>query len=396
MKMSTFQPSERVLSLPPYLFHEIDILKNEAQKGGTEVIDFGVGDPDMATPSPIIDELAREAYNGENHQYPSYSGLLAFRESICRYYARRDVSGLDPIRNVLSLIGSKEGIAHLPLAVINPGDYVLLPDPGYPVYHSGTLFAGGESFYMPLRKENAYLPSLQDIPSDVARKATLMFLNYPNNPTGAIAPLSFYEEALEFARAYSVVLCSDASYLDVCFDQYRAPSLLEVPGSLDYCIEMISLSKMFNMTGWRIGAAVGNEDVIAALGKIKMNIDSGVFNPVQYAAIYALEKLGQPDPKTMDAYFERRELMREAFDNLGWEYHKSPATFYCWVSIPRGFTSMEFTKKILETAGILATPGLGFGKNGEGFIRFSLTLPTEDVRKAVDRFHEHASELKIK
>lgn len=380
--------SRRLTQLPPYLFAEIDRLKGKAIAEGVDLIDFGIGDPDRATPEMIIDELCRQAWRRENHRYPAYRGMAPFRAAVADYYARRGVPGLDADKEIIALIGSKEGIAHLPLAVIDPGDIVLIPDPGYPVYLSSTLFAGGTPYFMPLKAERDFLPDFETIPPDVLARTRLMFLNYPNNPTTATASPAFFAEACGFARRHGIIICHDASYLDITFDGYRAPSLLEIPEAKELAIEMISLSKNFNMTGWRIAAAAGNPEIVQALLRIKTNIDSGVFNPIQHAGAAALNRYGGPDPETMAVYGERRRLLLDCLDELGWPYHATRGTFYVWVKTPSGWLSMDFVKELLQRFGILVTPGIGFGNQGEGYIRFSLTLPTEAVAQAVERLRQ--------
>lgn len=378
--------SDRISSLPPYLFAEIDKLKKKYEADGVKIIDFGIGDPDLPTPSIIIEELSRQAMFASNHKYPSYNGLQEFRYAIKEHYsAYRDVNDLSSNDEIISLIGSKEGIAHLPLAVVNPGDIVLIPNPGYPVYYSATVFAGGLPFNMPLLQENDFLPDLSKIPEHIARSASLMFLNYPNNPTSAVASMEFFKEVVSFCSFYNIILCHDASYLDIVFDAYEAPSILQIKGAKDVAIEMFSFSKTFNMTGWRLAAAVGSKDVIKALSKVKMNIDSGVFNPVQLAGIEGLRHIDDIISPTLDIYSERQKILCEALNDIGLNYHKPLGTFYVWCKIPKGKTSFEFTTELLRRIGVLVTPGTGFGNFGEGYIRFSLTLPTEDVLEAINR-----------
>ncbi|MBN2382567.1 LL-diaminopimelate aminotransferase [bacterium] len=383
--MKPIRFSQRLDLLPPYLFNELDRMKVEAVRQGVEVIDFGIGDPDRPTPGFIVEELCRQAALGQNHRYPSYKGMASFRQAVAEYYSRRGVTGVDPDTEVLTLIGSKEGIAHLPLALIDPSDVVLVPDPGYPVYLSSTLFAGGTPYFLPLEEQNDFLPDLEAIPEQVRRKAKLLFLNYPNNPTTACANRDFFEQVCAFAEENRVIVCHDASYLDITFNGYKAPSLLECERARQVGLEIISLSKNYNMTGWRVAAAVGNRDVIAALLKIKMNIDSGVFDPIQKAGVAAMVRGGRPDPDTMAAYAERRIMLLDCLDQLGWSYYRTDATFYIWVRTPAGQTSLDFTKQVLQQYGLLVTPGVGFGKKAEGYIRFSLTLPTDRVAEAVKR-----------
>ncbi|MFH1148291.1 MAG: LL-diaminopimelate aminotransferase [Pseudomonadota bacterium] len=377
--------AERLKKLPPYLFAEIDRMKEEVRARGVDIIDLGVGDPDIPTPPHIIDKLKEAAADPKNHRYPSYSGMQDFKFSVAGWYERRFGVSLDPKKEVVSLIGSKEGIAHIPLAFINPGDVALVPTPAYPVYDIGTLFAGGEPYHMPLLKENAFLPDLQSIPSDVARKARLMFINYPNNPTSAVASPDFFREVVDFAAEYEIIVCHDAAYSEMAFDGYRPPSFLEVEGAKDLGIEFHSLSKTYNMTGWRIGFAVGNPQVIAGLGQIKSNIDSGVFQAIQMAGMAALDG-DQACVREMQAvYAERRSLLVNGLRESGLSVESPKATFYLWIEVPGGYTSAGFTSLLLEKTGIVTTPGNGFGDPGEGYIRMALTVNKERLREAVER-----------
>jgi len=381
----TILKAERLKRLPPYLFAEIDRLKAEMIAKGVDVINLGVGDPDLPTPSHIIDKLAATAGDPANHQYPSYSGMNDFRISAAGWYKTRFGVDLDPLSEVLTLIGSKEGIAHLPLAFINPGDLALIPSPAYPVYHIATMFAGGESWFMPLLKKNEFLPDLEAIPADVAKRARLMFINYPNNPTGAIAGRDFFERVVRFAQEFDVIICHDAAYTEMGFDGYRPMSFLEVPGAREVGIEFHSLSKTYNMTGWRLGFVVGNREVVAGLGQIKSNIDSGVFNAVQWAGIAALEGSQEPVLEMQRIYRERRDILVSGLKRAGLETQTPKATFYVWCSTPPGYSSKEFTSLLLREAGIVTTPGSGFGEPGEGYVRLALTVPVERIREAVER-----------
>jgi LL-diaminopimelate aminotransferase len=381
----SFVKAERVRRLPPYLFAEIDRLKAELIAKGVDVINLGVGDPDLATPPHIIEKLAQTAKDPANHQYPSYSGMNDFRVSVARWYGKRFGVDLDPMTETLTLIGSKEGLAHLPLAVINPGDLALVPSPAYPVYQIATMFAGGESFLMPLLKENGFLPDLEAIAPETARRARLMFLNYPNNPTGATADRSFYERAIRFAQKYDIIICHDAAYSEMSFDGYCPMSFLEVPGAKEVGVEFHSLSKTYNMTGWRLGFAVGNRDVIAALGQIKSNIDSGAFNAVQWAGIAALEGDQTPVDSMREIYKERRDILIAGLKKAGLTPDIPKATFYVWCPTPAGYTSKEFTALLLREAGIVTTPGSGFGEPGEGYVRMALTVSADRIREAVER-----------
>ncbi|MBE3577464.1 MAG: LL-diaminopimelate aminotransferase [Limnochordales bacterium] len=377
--------AERIQAIPPYLFAQIDRKIAEAKAAGVDVISFGIGDPDRPTPAHIVAELARAAEDPANHRYPSYEGLPAFRRAVADWYARRFGVTLDPDREVISLIGSKEGIAHISLCYVDPGDINLVPDPGYPVYALGTIFAGGEPYKIPLRAEKGFLPDFSAIPSDVARRAKLLFLNYPNNPTGAVADLKFFTEAVEFARQYDLVICHDAAYTEIAFDGYQPPSFLQAPGAREVGIEFHSLSKTYNMTGWRLGWACGNSEVIEALGRLKTNIDSGVFQAIQYAGIAALQGPDEPVRTMCRVYQERRDVLVQGLRDLGCPVAPPKATIYVWAPVPAGHTSTSFTELLLERTGIVVTPGIGYGEGGEGFVRFSLCLEVERIKTAVER-----------
>ena len=379
-----FELASRIKHLPPYLFASIDQMKQKAIGKGTDLIDLSIGDPDIPTPSPIVNAMKKAVEKPAHHRYPSYEGMLSFREAVSKWYRKRFNVRFDPHTEVLSLIGSKEGIGHIPLAFVNPGDTVLVPSPGYPVYPIGTLFAGGESFFMPLRKENDFLPDLDAIPAKVFRKTKLMFINYPNNPTSAVAPREFFQEIIKVAQKYNIIVCHDASYTEIYYGQ-KPLSFMQVPGAKDVGIEFHSLSKTYNMTGWRIGFAVGNKEVLAGLGKIKTNIDSGVFQAIQEASIVALE-LGQDTLSGIRKTFqERRDILCNGLRKLGMDLMKPKATFYVWVKVPSSFNSMGFVTHVLDKAGVLGTPGNGFGAAGEGYIRFALTAPARRIEEAVNR-----------
>ena len=380
--------ASRIKQLPPYLFAEIDRLKEEVIKRGVDVIDLGVGDPDIPTPNEIVEAAKKALEKPENHRYPSYVGMYEFRRAVSDWYKRRFGVELDPDTEVVSLIGSKEGIAHLPLAYIESGDYALVPDPGYPVYPVAVMFAGGEVYKMPLLEENDFLPRLDAIDRDVLKKTKLMYIGYPNNPTSAVATYEFYRKVVELAKEFDFIVASDNAYSEVSFDGYKPISFLEVEGAKEVGIEFHSLSKTFNMTGWRIGFAVGNKDVIAALGKVKTNIDSGIFQAVQEAGIYALDNAERLNGKIMEIFQKRRDRMAEALKRAGFEFKKPLATFYFWVKVPEGFTSAEFTKKLLQEKGIVVTPGNGFGDAGEGYFRISIT--NGRIEEAVRRIEDAA------
>jgi len=377
--------AKRIEELPPYLFAEIDRKKEEMRKRGVDIIDLGIGDPDLPTPSRVVEAMKKAIEDPSTHSYPSYRGMLEFREAVARWYRRRFDVDLDPSREVLTLIGSKEGIAHIPLAFVDPGDVALIPTPGYPVYRVATLFAGGVPYAMRLTKENKFLPDLSRIPPDLAQKAKLIFINYPNNPTGAVGGCEFFEKVVEFASEHNIIVCHDAAYTEVAYDGYRPLSFLEVEGAKEVGVEFHSLSKTYNMTGWRVGFAVGNEEVIEGLGKIKTNVDSGVFEAVQRAGVEALDCYDEEHSQILEIYQRRRDLMVEALREAGFELEKPLATFYLWIEVPRGYTSTEFTTLLLTKAGIVATPGNGFGEEGEGYVRMSLTISEERLREAARR-----------
>jgi len=380
--------AKRIADLPPYLFAEIDEKKNEMKAKGVDVIDLGVGDPDIPTPDFIIEALKKAAEDPENHRYPSYVGMLSYRTAVADWYKERFDVDLDPKDEVIALIGSKEGIAHTPLAFIDPGDTGLYSDPGYPVYPTSISFAGGTPYAMPLLKENDFLPDLDAIPEGVREKAKIMFINYPNNPTTAVAGEEFYREVIDFAAKYNILICHDAAYTEIAYDGYKPLSFLQVDGAKDVGIEFHSLSKTFDMTGWRIGFAVGNKKAIGGLGKIKTNIDSGAFQAVQVAGIEALKhyQTGLEDRKKI--FQERRDIFCKGLDEAGLGYIKPKATFYVWFEVPKGVSSKDFSSKLLEEAGIVVTPGTGFGKHGEGYARVSTTFDTERIVQAVERLKE--------
>ncbi|MGI9859886.1 LL-diaminopimelate aminotransferase [Moorella naiadis] len=379
------QEARRIRELPPYLFARIEKKIAAARERGVDIISLGIGDPDMPTPAHVIDKLVAEAHNPENHRYPTSEGLLAFRQAVAGWYQRLYGVNLDPRREVVTLIGSKEGIAHISLCYVDPGDINLVPDPGYPVYNIGTLLAGGESYFMPLTAANGFLPDLGAIPGDVARRAKLMFINYPNNPTGAVADLKFFQEVVEFARSYDLIVCHDAAYSEITYDGYRAPSFLQTPGAKEVGIEFNSVSKPYNMTGWRLGWACGRADVIEALTRIKSNVDSGAFQAVQYAGIAALTGPQDGLAEVRRVYQERRDIIVDGFNSLGWHLDKPRATFYVWAPVPKGYTSASFAEMVLEKAGVIITPGNGYGSYGEGYFRIALTISKERMREAIER-----------
>lgn len=382
--MTIIEKAERLKKLPPYLFKEIDTKKEALLKKGMDIIDLGVGDPDLPTPKRIIEALKKAAEDPANHRYPSYSGMNDFKYAAAEWCKQRFGIDIEPEREVLSLIGSKEGIAHLPLAFINPGDVSLVPTPAYPVYKIATMFAGGKTYFMPLLEKNDFLPELDSIPAEVLKQAKLLFINYPNNPTAATADLWFFERVVDFAKKNNILVCHDAAYTEMNFDGYSAPSFLQVDGAKEVAIELHSLSKTFNMTGWRLGFAVGNKDAIEGLGAIKSNIDSGVFQAVQLAGIGALKNHKSLVGEIMPIYAKRRDLMAKGLNEAGLKAAPTKATFYLWVSIPVGYTSTEFAAKLLEL-GVVVTPGNGFGEPGEGYFRIALTQNMDRLEEAINR-----------
>jgi LL-diaminopimelate aminotransferase len=378
--------ADRIKHLPPYLFAAIDKAKKEARSRGVDVIDLSVGDPDLPTPEHIVEALNRAARDPANHQYPSYEGKLAFRAAVADWYRRTFQVDLDPKNEVLTLIGSKEGIAHAPLAFINPGDAALVPDPAYPVYRTATAFAGGEPIVMPLLRENRFLPDIDAISAADARRAKIMFLNYPNNPIGASADRAFFKKVIDFARDYNIILMHDNPYSETYYDDERSLSILELEGAKKVAVEFHSLSKTYNMTGWRIGSVVGNAEVVAGIGKIKSNIDSGTFGAVQDAGIVALNSPKEVVDGIRKVYQHRIEILYRALRDLGLTLEKPRATLYLWAWV--GGSSIDYAGRLLEETGIVATPGVGFGQYGEGYVRFSITQPTARIQEAVARLEK--------
>ncbi len=377
--------AERLCRLPAYLFVEIDRKKREAIDAGRDVVDFGVGDPDHPTPAFIVERMAEAVRDPANHHYALGRGSLEFRRAVAEFFERRYGVRVDPATEVVALLGAKEGIGHLPIAIVNPGETVLIPEPSYPVYVSGTIFAGGVCHTMPLGEENGWLPVLDDVPPEVRRRAKLMHLNYPNNPTGAVAPLSFFEQAVAFAREHGIVIAQDAPYAELFFAD-PPPSILQIAGAKEVCIEFHSFSKTFSMTGWRLAFAVGNPEVLAALAKVKANLDSGVFGAVQQAGIAALKGFDQPEIKDqMEMYRRRRDVLVEGLRAAGWPVTTPQATFYVWAKLPAGGDSMSAASRILDEADVVVVPGAGFGSCGEGFVRFALTVSEQRTGQAVER-----------
>lgn len=391
MKIET---AKRLKKLPPYLFIEIDKMKKKAKEEGVDIINLGIGDPDLPTVKPIIDKMEEEIRKPENHQYPLGSGLKEYRAAVAGWYLRRFNVKLNPDNEVMALIGSKEGIAHVSLAFVNPGDIVLVPDPGYPVYNGGTIFAEGKPYIMPLLEENNYLPEFEKIPGSALKKTKMMFLNYPNNPTSATATHDLFEKAVEFAKKHNIIVCHDAAYSEIYYDNKKPISFFEAKGAIDVGIEFHSFSKTFNMTGWRIGYAVGNKDIISGLTAIKENLDSGAFHAIQRAGIIGLNLPDNFTDELRNTYQERRDVLVSGLKSLGWKVNNPRATFYVWMKVPESFAkknkkaksiSSELVKFLLLNSGIVSTPGVGFGKYGEGYIRMTLCSPKDRLEEAINR-----------
>ena len=377
--------SNRIKEIKPYLFMEISKKIAAKRAEGADVISFGIGDPDIPTPDHIVNSIIEASKVSANHRYPESDGLPEFRKVISEWYNKRFSVSLNPNTEIVPLIGAKEGIAHFPLCVMNPGEIGIVPDPGYPVYSIGNLFAGGETFYAPLKEENEWLVDLEAIPSEIAKRAKLMWLCYPNNPTGAIASAEYFESAVKFCKQNDIILCHDACYSEIAYDGYKPISLMEIDGAKDISIEFHSLSKSYNMTGWRAGMAVGNEELIRVLTIVKSNIDSGIPQAIQYGAMEALTASQECIQDNIDIYTRRRDKVINALQAIGLEIVPPKAGLYIWVRIPKGFTSAEFATALLDEKDLVVTPGSGYGEYGEGYIRFSLTLNDSDLDRGIDR-----------
>jgi len=380
--------SRRVENLPPYLFVEISRKIAAKKAKGEEVISFGIGDPDIPTPPHVIDKLCQAARDPVNHRYPETEGLPELRQAIAEWYKRRFGVSLEADKEVLPLIGAKEGIAHIALCFIDPDDMALVPDPGYPVYSVSTMLAGGEPYYLPLRVENDFLPDLEAIPAYVLERAKLLWLNYPNNPTGAVAELDFFNRAVEFARQHGLVVCHDGPYSEVAFDGYQPVSFMQTDGAKEVGVEFHSLSKSYNMTGWRIGMVVGNAEMVDALKRVKSNLDSGIPQAIQHAAIEALTGNQDCIQEHNLIYQKRRDLVIEALNRIGLEAEPPKASLYIWAKVPEGYTSVGLAADLLDKVGIVVTPGVGYGKNGEGYVRLSLTIPDAELAKGLSKLIE--------
>ncbi len=384
-----FRFSNRLNKLPPYLFLEIDAARRKAIKEGRAIIDLGVGDPDEGSPKEVVETLCKAVQDSRNLHYPLDQGIPALRNRIAAWYKDRFGVTLEPAKEVLVLIGSKEGIAHTPLAFINPGDTSLVPDPCYPPYKGGTILAGGNIYPMPLLEENNFLPDLNKIKNNVLKGSKILYISYPNNPTSAVCEKGFFEDVVIFAKRHDLIVVHDAAYSEIAFDGYRPPSFLKVDGAKDVGVEFHSVSKTCNMTGWRLGFVCGNERVVSGIAKVKSNIDSGVFTVIQLAGISALDIAERHSQGMNQVYQGRRDVLVDGLNAMGWTTRKPRATFYVWTRIPRGYkSSVEFAAMVLKKAGIVITPGIGFGESGEGYVRMALTISTERIEEAVDRLRK--------
>ncbi len=391
--------SKRVENLPPYLFVEISRKIAEKRAKGEDVISFAIGDPDIPTPPHIIERLCQAAQDPANHRYPETESLPELRRAVAEWYKKRFDISLDADSEILPLIGSKEGIVHIALCFIDPEDIALVPDPNYPPYPMGTILAGGRPYYMPLTEENNFLPDLNAIPADVLNKARLLWINYPNNPTGAVADLDFFNRVVEFARQHNLAVCHDGPYTEVAFDGYQPVSFMQAEGAREIGVEFHSLSKSYNMTGWRIGMVVGNAEMIDALKRVKSNIDSGIPQAIQYAAIEALTGPQDCIREHNAVYQRRRDLIVDTLNSIGVRAKAPKAGLYIWAEVPEGYTSMDFASELLEKVGVVVTPGIGYGQNGEGYVRLSLTIPDGGLVKGLSRlaeWHRTRSKLKTK
>ncbi|MDO8671189.1 MAG: LL-diaminopimelate aminotransferase [Dehalococcoidia bacterium] len=377
--------ANRISKLPPYLFAEVSKKIARKRAEGHDVISLAIGDPDIPTPEHIVAGLCEAVRDPVNHRYPESDGLPEFRKAIADWYEKRFGLIFNPDKEVLPLIGSKEGIGHMALCFIDPGDVALVPDPGYPVYSIGTMFAGGESFFMPLTEENDFLPDLDAIPAGVASRAKLMWINYPNNPTGAVADLDFFERVVHFAKKWDLLVCHDGPYSEVAYDGYQPVSFLQAPGAMDVGIEFHSLSKTYNMTGFRVAMAVGNPVAVDALMRVKSNLDSGIFQAVQQAAITALRGPQDCIPEHNAIYQRRRDRVVEVLTKLGLRVRPPKASLYVWARVPEGYSSIDFASEVLEAIDVFVTPGIGYGPSGEGYVRISLTTPDDRIDEAMRR-----------
>ncbi len=384
------EAAQRIKSIPPYVFMELNKKVQAVTAKGIDVINLGRGDPDQPTPSHIVEAMREAVLDPANHHYPPYGGMTQYKQAIAEWMEKRYGIKVDPACEVTSLIGGKEGLHHTILSFVDPGDYNLIPDPAFPVYQTSTILAGGIPYYLPLTPENNFLPDLEAIPKAVLAKSKLLMLNYPHNPTAAVADLAYFEKVVHFAKKHNLLFCHDMAYPDMTFDGFKAPSALQVPGAKDVTLELHTLSKTFNMTGWRIGFAVGNAEAVQTVAALKSNIDTDIFQAIQVAAIAALKGPLDHIEYCNNLYAKRRDLVIRAFKELGWQVEPTKGTFYLWLKVPTGFKSWEFTYMLLEKTGVLVTPGPAYGPSGEGFFRLSLCLPEKRLQEAMDRLKEHS------
>jgi len=384
----TIQPAERILKLPKYIFAELDEWKEEARERGMDLIDLSIGSPDNITPRPIVEAAMESIQNPASHGYPSFRGKKELREAVAAWMKRRYNVDIDPVNEVQMLVGAKEGLANVAMAFTNPGDINIVPDPYYPVLSRGTWVAGGEIFHIPLKDENNFLPDLNAIPEEVARRAKMFIINYPNNPTGAIAPVEFLEKMVAYCKKYNILLVSDLAYGEVVYDGYRPSSIFSIEGAKDIAVEFHSLSKTFNMAGWRVGFVCGKKEFIDVIYAMKTNMDYGTATIVQDAAIVALDLDMKYIDETMNKYNSRREITAKGFNSLGWKMKRSPATMYFWLKVPGGMTSKEFCKMVLDKTGVVFTPGIAFGEHSDDHFRVSIVQPAEKIEEAIKRMQD--------
>ncbi|HEM56012.1 MAG TPA: aminotransferase class I/II-fold pyridoxal phosphate-dependent enzyme [Thermodesulfobium narugense] len=377
--------AKRIQNVPPYLFSEIDKKKNKLRAEGRDLIDFGIGDPDLPTPMFVVNAMKEFVEDPRNHRYPPYEGTYSFRKTISEWFLKRFNVSLDPDKEVMALIGSKEGIAHIPFSFVDEGDYTLLPNPSYPVYNVATILAGGTPYFMPINEENNFLPEFEKIPVEILEKTKILFLNYPNNPTGAVANLEFFEKAVYYAKKYDFLICHDMAYSEMTYDNYVSPSLLQIDGAREVSVEFHSLSKMFNMTGWRVGFVVGSSEAIKALGIIKTNVDSGLFVAIQQASEVALRDDSNFIAKMNNIYVRRRDLLVNGLKSLGSDIKPPKGSFYLWVKTPKDFDASSFTERLILETNIVVTPGSGYGSEGNKYVRFAITVSEDRIKEAIER-----------
>lgn len=384
----TITPSDKILNLPKYIFAELDEWKDEARERGMDLIDLGIGNPDGATPQPIVESAIKSICDPKSHGYPSFRGKIEFRKAIAKWMKKRYGVEIDPLTEVQTLVGAKEGLANVAMAYTNPGDYNIVPDPYYPVLSRGTWVASGKIYHVPLTDANNYLPDLDSIPAEVAKKAKIFFINYPNNPTGAIAPVEFLEKIVAYCKKHQILLVSDMAYGEICYDGYRPTSIFKIEGAKDIAVEFHSFSKTFNMAGWRVGFVCGKQEFIDVIYAMKSNVDYGTATIVQDAAIDALNIDYAYVQEIMDKYNARREIVAKGFNRLGWTMKRSPATMYFWLKVPRGYTSKEFCKMVLDKTGVVLTPGIAFGDHSDDHFRISIVQPPERLAEAIVRLEK--------